>query len=32
MNIRDLLARNRSFRRYDEKCRLERSMLVELVE
>ena len=31
MNVRDLLARNRSFRRYDEKCRLERSMLVELV-
>ncbi len=30
MNIPDLLARNRSFRRYDEHCRLERSMLVDL--
>jgi nitroreductase len=31
MNIRDLLARNRSFRRYDENYRLERSTLVDLV-
>jgi nitroreductase len=31
MNIRDLLARNRSFRRYDEQYRLQRSMLVDLV-
>jgi nitroreductase len=32
MPIRDLLARNRSYRRYDENHRLERSTLVDLVE
>jgi nitroreductase len=31
MDISDLLARNRSFRRFEEKYRLERSTLVELV-
>ena len=31
MKIRDLLARNRSYRRYDEQHRLERSTLVDLV-
>jgi nitroreductase len=31
MTIRDLLARNRSYRRYDEKCRIERSALVGFV-
>ncbi|MCE5302219.1 MAG: nitroreductase family protein [Planctomycetaceae bacterium] len=30
--VRDLLTRNRSFRRFDENRRLDRSMLVELVE
>ena len=32
MSIRDLLTRNRSYRRYDENHRLERSTLVDLVE
>ena len=31
MNIRDLLAQNRSFRRFDENVRLERSTLVDLI-
>ena len=31
MSIRELLTRNRSYRRYDEQHRLDRSMLVELV-
>jgi nitroreductase len=31
MTLRDLLAQNRSYRRFDESCRLERSMLVEWV-
>jgi nitroreductase len=31
MNVHDLLARNRSYRRYDEHYRLARSMLVDLV-